>query len=161
MTARVSSMCLRCRVVHEASAPKVYTRVTLASASTLSGSVLRSLRYGEERPTDSQCSIVCGSSLQVEDGTPMPPVLRTRWWSWWGGGRNRGFRLPSTRSRLTRVAGGSNAGCASATCVPINAFWRRRRSEREASLLPIRHVGLPVCKILNNVVALLQEIRIT
>ncbi len=34
-------------VVVEASAPKVYPRVTLASASTLSGSVVRTLRGGE------------------------------------------------------------------------------------------------------------------
>ncbi len=33
-------------VVVEASAPKVYPRVTLASASTLSGSVVRTLRGG-------------------------------------------------------------------------------------------------------------------
>ncbi len=35
-------------VVVEASAPKVYPRVTLASANTLSGSVVRTLRGGEE-----------------------------------------------------------------------------------------------------------------
>ncbi len=60
----------------EASAPKVYPRVTLASASTLSSSVERTLRGGEGLPNmsclvasslghlRSQCSIVCGSSLQ-------------------------------------------------------------------------------------------------
>ncbi len=63
-------------VVVEASAPNVYPRVTLASASTLSGSVVRTLRGGEGLPImfyllvlslghlRSQCSIVCGSSLQ-------------------------------------------------------------------------------------------------
>ncbi len=34
-------------VVVEASAPKIYPRVTLASASTLSGSVVRTWRGGE------------------------------------------------------------------------------------------------------------------
>ncbi len=64
-------------VVFEASAPKIYPRVTLASASTLSGSVVRTLRGGEGLPNmfclvasslghlRSQCSIVCGSSLQM------------------------------------------------------------------------------------------------
>ncbi len=59
----------------EASAPKVCPRVTLASASTLSGSVVRTLRGGEGLPKvfclvasslghlRSQCSIACGSSL--------------------------------------------------------------------------------------------------
>ncbi len=63
-------------VIVEASAPKVYRRVTLASASTLSGSVVRTLRGGEGLPNVfslvasslghlcRQCSIVCGSSLQ-------------------------------------------------------------------------------------------------
>ncbi len=63
-------------VIVEASAPKVYSRVTLASASTLSGLVVRALRGGEGLPNmfwlvasslghlRSQCSIVCGSSLQ-------------------------------------------------------------------------------------------------
>ncbi len=63
-------------VLVEASAPKVYLRVTLAGASILSGSVVRALRGGEGLPTmfclvasslghlRSQCSIVCGSSLQ-------------------------------------------------------------------------------------------------
>ncbi len=37
-------------VVIEASAPKAHPRVTLASASTLSGSVLRTLRGGEGLP---------------------------------------------------------------------------------------------------------------
>ncbi len=37
-------------VVFEASAPKVCTRVTLASASTFSESVVRTLRGGEELP---------------------------------------------------------------------------------------------------------------
>ncbi len=37
-------------VVVEASAPKVYPRVTLASASTLSGSVVRTLRGAEGLP---------------------------------------------------------------------------------------------------------------
>ncbi len=37
-------------VVVEAPAPKVYPRVTLASASTLSGSVVRTLRGGEGLP---------------------------------------------------------------------------------------------------------------
>ncbi len=37
-------------VVVEASAPKVYPRVTLVSASTLSGSVVRTLRGGEGLP---------------------------------------------------------------------------------------------------------------
>ncbi len=62
--------------VVEASAPKAYPRVTLTSASTLSGSVVRTLRGGEGLPNmfylvasslghlRSQCSIVCGSSLQ-------------------------------------------------------------------------------------------------
>ncbi len=62
--------------VVEASVPKVYPRVTLASSSTLSGSVVRTLRSGEGLPKifclvasshghlRSQCSIVCGSSLQ-------------------------------------------------------------------------------------------------
>ncbi len=65
-------------VVVEASAPKIYPRVTLASASTRSGSVVRTLRGGEGLPNMfclvasslghlcSQCSIVCGSSLQRE-----------------------------------------------------------------------------------------------
>ncbi len=60
------------------SVPKVYPRVTLASASTLSGSVVRTLRGGEGFPNvfcvvasslghlRSQYSIVCGSSLQRE-----------------------------------------------------------------------------------------------
>ncbi len=61
----------------ETSVPKAYPRVALASASTLSGSVLRTLRGGEILPKmfslilpsslghpHSQCSIVCGSSLQ-------------------------------------------------------------------------------------------------
>ncbi len=55
---------------------KVYPRVTLASASTLSGSVTRTLRGGEGLPKmfclvasslghlSSQWSIACGSSLQ-------------------------------------------------------------------------------------------------
>ncbi len=63
-------------VVVEASAPKVYLRVTLASASILSESVVRTLRGGEGLPNmfclvasslghlRSQCLIVCGSSLQ-------------------------------------------------------------------------------------------------
>ncbi len=63
-------------VVVETSAPKAYPRGTLASASTLSGSVVRILRGGEGLPSmfclvasspvhlRSQCSIVCGSSLQ-------------------------------------------------------------------------------------------------
>ncbi len=63
-------------VVVEASAPKVYPRMTPASASTLSGSVVRTLTGGEGLPKmfclvasslghlRSQCSIVCGSSLQ-------------------------------------------------------------------------------------------------
>ncbi len=63
-------------VVVEASAPKVYPRVTLASEGTLLGSVVRTLRSGEGLPNmfclvasslghlRSQCSIVCGSSLQ-------------------------------------------------------------------------------------------------
>ncbi len=60
-------------VVVEASAPKVYPRVTLASSSTFSGSVVRTLRGGEGLPNmfclvasslghlRNQCSIVCGS----------------------------------------------------------------------------------------------------
>ncbi len=63
-------------VVVEASEPKVYRRVTVASASTLSGAVVRTLRGGEWLLNmfflvasslghlRSQCSIVCGSSLQ-------------------------------------------------------------------------------------------------
>ncbi len=63
-------------VVVEASAPKVYLRVTLASASILSGSVVRALRGGEGLPKifclvasslghlRSQRLIVCDSSLQ-------------------------------------------------------------------------------------------------
>ncbi len=63
-------------VVVEASAPEVYPRVTLASASTLSGSVVRTLRDGEGFPKmfclvasslghlRSKRSILCGSSLQ-------------------------------------------------------------------------------------------------
>ncbi len=63
-------------VVVEASALKVYPRVTLARASTPSGSVVRTLRSGEGLPNmfrlvasslghlRSQCSIVCGSSVQ-------------------------------------------------------------------------------------------------
>ncbi len=62
--------------VVEASVPKVYPRVTLASASTLSGSVVRTSRGGEGLPKmfclvasslghpRSQCLIICGSSLQ-------------------------------------------------------------------------------------------------
>ncbi len=62
--------------VVETSAPKVYPRVTLASASTLSGSVVRTLRDREGLPKmlclvasslehlRIQCSIVYGSSLQ-------------------------------------------------------------------------------------------------
>ncbi len=69
-------------VVVEASAPKVYPRVTLASASTLSGSEVMTLRDGEGLPNmfclvasslghlRSQCSIVCGSSLQREHRGP-------------------------------------------------------------------------------------------
>ncbi len=67
-------------VVADASAPKVYPRVTLASASTLSGSVIRTLRYAEGLPKvfcivasslghlPSRCSIVCDSSLQRGHG---------------------------------------------------------------------------------------------
>ncbi len=63
-------------VVVDASAQKVYPRVTLASASTLSVSVVRTLRGGDGIPNmfclvasslghlRSQCSIVCGSYLQ-------------------------------------------------------------------------------------------------
>ncbi len=63
-------------VVVEASASKVYPRATLAGASKPSGWVVRTLRVGEGLPKmfclvasslghlDSQCSIVCGSSLQ-------------------------------------------------------------------------------------------------
>ncbi len=63
-------------IVVEASEPKLYPRVTLPSASTLSGSVVRTLRGGEGLPNMfcpvasslghlcSQCSIVCGFSLQ-------------------------------------------------------------------------------------------------
>ncbi len=63
-------------VVVEASAPKVYSRMTLTSVSTFSGSVVRTLRGGEGLPNmfclvasslghlRSQCSIVCGSALQ-------------------------------------------------------------------------------------------------
>ncbi len=43
-------------VVFEASVPKVYPRVTLASASTLSGLVLRTLRGGEGLPN--MCCLV-------------------------------------------------------------------------------------------------------
>ncbi len=61
-------------VVVEASAPKVYPMVTLASASTFSGSVLRTLRCGEGLPNMfclvasslghlRSYSIVCGSSF--------------------------------------------------------------------------------------------------
>ncbi len=65
-------------VVVEAKAPQVYPWVTLASASTLSGSVVRTLRGEEGLPNmfclvtsslghlRSQCSIACGSSLQKE-----------------------------------------------------------------------------------------------
>ncbi len=65
-------------VVVETSAPKAYPRVTPARASTLSGSVVRTLRGGEGLPNvfcvvasslghlRSQYSIVCGSSLQRE-----------------------------------------------------------------------------------------------
>ncbi len=72
-SARVAAVVV---VVVEASAPKVYPRVTLASASTLPGLVVRTLRGGEGPPNmvclvasslghlRSQCSIVCGSSLQ-------------------------------------------------------------------------------------------------
>ncbi len=63
-------------IVVEASAPKVYPRVTLASAGTLSGSMVRTLRGAEGLPNmfclvasnlghlRSQCLIICGSSLQ-------------------------------------------------------------------------------------------------
>ncbi len=49
-------------VVVEASAPKVYPRVTLASASTLSGSVVRTLRGGEGLPKkpSRQCRLLVG-----------------------------------------------------------------------------------------------------
>ncbi len=43
-------------VVIEASSPKVYPSVTLASASTLSGSVVRTLRGGEGLPN--MCRLV-------------------------------------------------------------------------------------------------------
>ncbi len=61
--------------VVEASAPKAYPRVALASASTLSGSVVRTLKGVEGLPKvfclvvsnlghlRSQCSIVCGFVL--------------------------------------------------------------------------------------------------
>ncbi len=61
-------------VVVEASAPKVYPRVTLAIASTLSGPVIRTLRGGERLSNmfylvasslghlRSQCLIVFGSA---------------------------------------------------------------------------------------------------
>ncbi len=63
-------------VVVEASAPKAYPAVALASVSILSGSVVRTLRSGEGLPMmlvlvasslghhRSQCSIACCSSLQ-------------------------------------------------------------------------------------------------
>ncbi len=63
-------------VAVEASAQKTYPRVTLACASTLSGSVVRTLRGGEGLPTMfclvvssrvnlcSRCSIIYGSSFQ-------------------------------------------------------------------------------------------------
>ncbi len=52
-------------VVVDASAPKVYPRVTLASTSTLSGSVVRTVRGGEGmRHLRSLCSVACGSDLQ-------------------------------------------------------------------------------------------------
>ncbi len=63
-------------IVVEASNPNVYPRVALANASTLSGSVVRTLSGGEGLPKmfclvasrlgllQSKCSIVCGSSLQ-------------------------------------------------------------------------------------------------
>ncbi len=63
-------------IVIEASSPKAYHRVTVASASNLSGSLVRALRGGEGLPKmfclvvsnlrhlRNQVSIVCGSSLQ-------------------------------------------------------------------------------------------------
>ncbi len=63
-------------IMVEALALKVYPRVTLASANTLSGWVVRILRSGAGLPKmlclvtlslghlRSQCSIFCGSSLQ-------------------------------------------------------------------------------------------------
>ncbi len=56
-------------VVVEASAPKVYPRVTLASEGTLLGSVVGlpnmfCLVASSLGHLCSQCSIVCGSSLQ-------------------------------------------------------------------------------------------------
>ncbi len=73
---RVTSIASAVVVILEASAPKVYPRVTLASASTLSGSVVRTLSGGDGLSKifclvasslgilRSQCSIVCVSSLQ-------------------------------------------------------------------------------------------------
>ncbi len=67
-------------VVVEASAPKVYPRVILASASTLSGSVVRTLWGGEGSPRmfclaasslgqlHSQCSIGCGGVEEIGVG---------------------------------------------------------------------------------------------
>ncbi len=59
-------------VVVEASAPKVYPRVTLASANTLSGPVVRTLSDGEELPnmfcppyTSAVLEFVGGGSISV------------------------------------------------------------------------------------------------
>ncbi len=66
----------RVHVVVGASAPRTYWRVALARASTLSASVVRTLRGGERlqkvfclvalslAPLRSQCLVVCGSPLQ-------------------------------------------------------------------------------------------------
>ncbi len=67
-------------VVVELSAPKVYPSVTFANSSTLSASVVRTLRGGEGLPKmfclvpsslghlRSQCSIVCGGVEEIGVG---------------------------------------------------------------------------------------------
>ncbi len=77
-------------VVVEASAPRAYPRVTLAS--TLSESVVRNLRSGEVLPKmfclvasslrhlRSQCSIVCGCSFQRVESTKLALALSSGVW---------------------------------------------------------------------------------
>ncbi len=96
-------------VVVDASAPKVYPRVTLASASTLSGSVIRTLKYAELPKVfcivasslghlRSRCSIVCGSSLQRGHGGVEEICVGFQQWSMAGSQARKVDRVRSVGS---------------------------------------------------------------
>ncbi len=92
-------------VVVETSAPKVYPRVTLASASTLSGSAVRTLRGGEALPNmfclvasslghlRSQCSIVCGGVEEIGIATQVQKQAAVAY--------EKAHRLPTNHPRRT------------------------------------------------------------